>query len=380
MTQQPGSTDPHSVGIVAPKMAVFEEPLPLESGRELPGLEICYETYGELNATASNAVLICHALSGHHHAAGFHTADREREPKPGWWDALIGPGKALDTDQFFIVCPTNPGSCFGSTGPTSVNPQTGRLWGSDFPDLVVRDWVRAQTMLTDRLGIDCWAAVGGGSLGGMQALQWALDYPDRLKRAIVIAAAARLSAQNIAFNEVARQAITSDRDFVDGNYAEQNLIPRKGLALARMIGHITYLSDVGMGERFGRRVLVDADGDEHAGFQVESYLHHQGETFSESFDANTYLQLTHMLDSFDPAGERSLTELLRAVRCRILLVAFSSDWRFSPERSREMVNALIAAGCDPSYLEIESGLGHDAFLFPIERYIHALRAFLEAPV
>ncbi|KAA8981218.1 MULTISPECIES: homoserine O-succinyltransferase MetX [Gammaproteobacteria] len=365
-----------SVGIVEPQSLHFPEPIRLESGHTLPEFNLVFETYGTLNADASNAVLICHALSGHHHAAGYHSRE---DRKPGWWDACIGPGKPIDTNKFFVVCPNNLGGCHGSTGPASENPDTGRPYGPDFPVITVRDWVKSQARLADRLGIDQWAAVIGGSLGGMQALDWAIHYPERIRHAVVIAATPRLTAQNIAFNEVARRAITSDPEFHEGRYLENNAIPQRGLMLARMVGHITYLSDVSMGEKFGRELRDHAY---HFGFdvefQVESYLQYQGVRFSESFDANTYLLMTRALDYFDPAREfgNDLTRAMAEARCRFLVLSFSSDWRFAPEHSQKLVNAMVDARRDVSYAEIDSDWGHDAFLVPNERYESLFRAYM----
>ncbi len=365
-----------SVGLVTPQSIAFTDALPLVSGRTLPAYEIVYETYGTLNTARDNAVLICHALSGDHHAAGFHSED---DAKPGWWDNCIGPGKPIDTERFFVVSPNNLGGCKGSTGPTSVNPETGRVYGPDFPIVTVKDWVESQARLADRLGITRWAAVIGGSLGGMQALQWAIDYPERIRHAIMIAAAPKLSAQNIAFNEVARQAILSDPDFHEGRYIEAGAVPRRGLMLARMLGHITYLSDAGMGDKFGRELR---DGGISYGFdvefQVESYLRHQGRSFVERFDANTYLLMTKALDYFDPAADfdHDLARALRDVTAKFLLISFTTDWRFSPARSREIVKALLDCDKDVTYAQIEAEHGHDAFLVPIPRYFDILRGYL----
>ncbi|MCH8551775.1 MAG: homoserine O-acetyltransferase [Natronospirillum sp.] len=380
-TGQPADLDPdhgkvRSVGIVEPQVMTFDEPLPLRSGRTLDHYELVYETYGELNESASNAILICHALSGHHHAAGYHS---EQDSKPGWWDACIGPGKAIDTERYFVVSLNNLGGCHGSTGPQSINPDTGKQWGPDFPVMAVRDWVKSQARLADRLGIECWLAVVGGSLGGMQALRWSIDYPDRLRGAAAIASAPKLTAQNIAFNEVARQAIINDPSFHHGHYAEHGDYPKQGLMLARMLGHITYLSDAGMREKFGRDLKTGTlSFDYDVDFQVESYLRHQGENFSSTFDANTYLLMTKALDYFDPAADHDhdLARCLAQAKARFLVVAFSTDWRFAPERSEEIVNALIHAGKDVSYLEIDAPQGHDAFLFPIKPYVRALSGFL----
>lgn len=367
-----------SVGIVVPRTLHFDEPLTLACARVLPGYEIVFETYGELNAAHSNAVLICHALSGDHHAAGWHSAD---DRKPGWWDNCIGPGKPIDTNRFFVVSLNNIGGCGGSTGPCSIDPATGRIWGPDFPAVRVRDWVSTQIRLADHLGIERWAAVIGGSLGGMQAMRWAVDHPGRVAHCIVIAAALKLSAQNLAFNEIARKAITSDPNFHEGWFLDHDTLPRQGLAIARMIGHVTYLSDEMMGDRFGRErraELDDAAPGEPAEFQVQSYLRYQGDAFADRFDANTYLLMTHALDQFDLARDHGddPVSAFRSARCRFLVMSFSSDWRFSPARSREIVDALIAARRDVSYLEIEANEGHDAFLLPITRYHDALRRYL----
>ena len=363
-----------SVGLVEPSTFRYEAPFLLQCGETLPGYELVYETYGELNASKSNAILICHALSGHHHAAGFHQRD---EPKPGWWDSCIGPGKPIDTDLFFVVSLNNLGGCHGTTGPRAKNPKTGIAYGPEFPTVHVSDWVKTQVHLSDHLGIEKFAAVIGGSLGGMQAMQWAIDYPDRLHAAVVIASAAKLSAQNIAFNEIARQAITSDPNFFEGRYAENESNPDQGLMLARMIGHVTYLSDDGMREKFGRELKsgnLQTGGDVE--FQVESYLHHQGRTFSQVFDANTYVLMTKALDLFDPAGEASLSEVLAQVKARFFVISFTSDWRFSVERSQEIVDALVAANKNVASAIIESEHGHDSFLLPIPRYFAALTTYL----
>ncbi|MBZ9540079.1 MULTISPECIES: homoserine O-succinyltransferase MetX [Modicisalibacter] len=357
-----------SVGLVTPQQARFDEPLPLACGKTLPAYELVYETYGELNAERSNAVLVCHALSGHHHAAGYHSPD---DRKPGWWDAHIGPGKAIDTDRFFVVSLNNLGGCHGSTGPCHINPETGRLWGPEFPVMTVGDWVDSQVRLADRLGIARFAAVVGGSLGGMQVLQWAMRYPERIANAVVIAATPRLTAQNIAFNEVARQAIRSDPDFHGGWYAAHDTVPKRGLKLARMVGHITYLSEHSMGAKFGRDLRSDElNFGYDVEFQVESYLRYQGDAFSTAFDANTYLLMTKALDYFDPAADHQgdLAAALAPASCRFLVVSFSTDWRFTPERSRELVDALMRARKPVSYAAIDSPHGHDAFLLPDARY------------
>ncbi|WP_095162133.1 homoserine O-acetyltransferase [Pseudomonas sp. Irchel 3F5] len=359
-----------SVGLVTPQLAQFSEPLALACGRSLATYELIYETYGTLNSSASNAVLICHALSGHHHAAGYHSPD---DRKPGWWDSCIGPGKPIDTNRFFVVSLNNLGGCNGSTGPSSLNPLTGKPYGADFPVLTVEDWVHSQARLADRLGIQQWAAVVGGSLGGMQALQWTITYPDRVRHCLDIASAPKLSAQNIAFNEVARQAILTDPEFHGGSFQDQGVIPKRGLMLARMVGHITYLSDDSMGEKFGRELKSDKlNYDFHSvEFQVESYLRYQGEEFSGRFDANTYLLMTKALDYFDPAASHGgdLAATLAHVTADYCVMSFTTDWRFSPARSREIVDALIAARKNVCYLDIDSPYGHDAFLIPTPRYI-----------
>ena len=373
------SNSNNSLGLVTPQTAVFEEPLELACGRHLANYELVYETYGELNQERSNAVLICHALSGHHHAAGYHQAD---DKKAGWWNECIGPGKPIDTNRFFVVSLNNLGGCHGSTGPSSSNPETGKSWGPDFPSLRARDWVNSQARLADLLKIECWAAVIGGSLGGMQAMRWALMYPERIKHCVVIASAIKLSAQNIAFNEIARQAIVSDPNFNNGNYLDHNTIPDKGLALARMVGHITYLSDHAMARKFGRDLrsgTLETGTDDDIEFQVESYLRHQGSQFSGSFDANTYILMTRALDYFDLAREynHDPVQAFAQAKCSFLVVSFSTDWRFSPQRSREIVDALIAANRPVSYAEIEASEGHDAFLLPIPRYLEVFDAYMK---
>ncbi|HCV41687.1 homoserine O-acetyltransferase [Pseudomonas vlassakiae] len=366
-----------SVGLVTPQIASFDEPLALACGRSLNSYELVYETYGTLNASASNAVLICHALSGHHHAAGYHAAT---DRKPGWWDSCIGPGKPIDTNRFFVVSLNNLGGCNGSTGPSSVNPATGKPYGAEFPVLTVEDWVHSQARLADRLGIQQWAAIVGGSLGGMQALQWTITYPDRVRHCVDIASAPKLSAQNIAFNEVARQAILTDPEFHGGSFQDQGVIPKRGLMLARMVGHITYLSDDSMGEKFGRELKSDKlNYDFHSvEFQVESYLRYQGEEFSGRFDANTYLLMTKALDYFDPAAANGgdLAATLAHVKADYCIMSFTTDWRFSPARSREIVDALMAARKNVCYLEIDSPYGHDAFLIPTPRYMQGFANYM----
>ena len=366
---------PSSVGAVSARKAHFDQPLRLRSGAELNAFDIAYETYGTLNATRSNAVLVCHALNASHHVAGFY----ESEPgNVGWWDNLVGPGKPLDTRRFFVVGSNYLGSCFGSTGPASLNPATGKPWGADFPVVTIEDWVEAQARLADRLGIERFAAAIGGSLGAMQALQWTLSYPERIRHSIVVAAAARLTPQNIAFNEVARQAIMTDPDFHGGHYYDRGVVPTRGLRLARMLGHITYLSGEAMAEKFGRLLRRGTPGfDFDIDFEIESYLRYQGDKFSSYFDANTYLRITKALDYFDPAADYSgdLTAALARAKAAFLVVSFNSDWRFPPPRSREIVRALLDNRRIVSYLEIAAPGGHDAFLLEDPRYHAALRAY-----
>jgi homoserine O-acetyltransferase len=345
------------------------------------------ETYGQLNTARSNAVLVCHALNASHHVAGLH-ADEHGQPLPksqGWWDNLIGPGKPLNTDKFFVICVNNPGSCFGSTGPRDINPDTGRVYGADFPVVTVEDWVDAQARVLDRLGIDQLAAVLGGSLGGMQALSWTLQYPQRVRHCVAVATAPNLSAQNIAFNEVARRAIITDPDFHGGHFYEHDVVPRRGLRVARMIGHITYLSDDVMEEKFGRSMVGRELGDEPAystqdiEFQVESYLRYQGDKFSDYFDANTYLLITRALDYFDPAREHGgdLAAALSKAVAKFLVISFTTDWRFAPARSREIVKALVDNNHDVSYAEIDAPHGHDAFLLDDARYHSLVWAYFD---
>ena len=384
--------------IVTPQTRRFDEPLLLQSGAQLPGYELVFETYGELNAERSNAVLVCHALNASHHVAGLH-ADASGQPLPrseGWWDNMIGPGKPLDTNRYFVIGVNNLGSCFGSTGPTHPNPATGQPWGADFPVVTVEDWVNAQARLLDVLGIETLAAVMGGSLGGMQTLSWTLQYPHRVRHAVVVASAPNLTAENIAFNEVARRAIVTDPDFHGGHYLREGTLPRRGLRIARMIGHITYLSDDVMNTKFGRS-LKPRDGDnalqasdqpssgsqtyrystQDVEFQIESYLRYQGDKFSDYFDANTYLLITRALDYFDPARSHGggLSAALARATAKFLLISFTTDWRFAPARSREMVKALLENRRDVSYVEIDAPHGHDAFLLDDPRYLAAVRAY-----
>ena len=368
-----------SVGIVKPQVAKFEDPLNLECGFTLDSFELVYETYGRLNKNRSNAVLVCHALSGNHHAAGFHN---ENDDRAGWWDEYIGPGKPIDTEKFYVVSLNNLGGCHGSTGPCSENPTTLKPWGNSFPSIRVKDWVESQVRLADRLEIDSWAAVIGGSLGGMQVMQWAIDHPLRIRNAVVIASALKLSAQNIAFNEIARQAIQADPKFVDGNYLGTKTIPEQGLALARMIGHVTYLSDDAMALKFGRELRsgsFDANFSGGIEFQVESYLKYQGKRFSGQFDANSYILMTRALDFFDLARNYNdnAVAAFSVAECKFLVVSFTTDWRFSPSRSHEIVEALIAAKKNVTYMEIKADEGHDAFLLPIPRYFQTISAYMK---
>ena len=368
---------PRSVGAVAPQTMHFDQPLAFRSGSVLQSYDLMYETYGTLNAEHSNAVLVCHALNASHHVAGFYEG---QERSLGWWDNMVGPGKPLDTERFFVIGVNNLGGCFGSTGPATPDPATGRPYGSTFPVVTVEDWVQAQARLAERLGITRFAAVMGGSLGAMQALQWTISHPDRVANAVVVAATPKLSAQNIAFNEVARQAITTDPDFHGGDFYSHGVIPRRGLRLARMIGHITYLSDDAMMEKFGR-ALRSGDFNFHfdVDFEVESYLRYQGDKFAEYFDANTYLLITRALDYFDPAKDfgDDLSRALSVAKARFLVASFTSDWRFAPARSREIVKALLDNKLDVSYAEIDAPHGHDAFLLEDARYLALVRSFYD---
>ena len=365
--------------IVTPQFMEFSEPLALQSGASVRGYTLAFETYGTLNADRSNAVLVCHALNASHHVAGTYAGQDRSE---GWWDTMIGPGKPVDTNRFFVIGINNLGSCFGSTGPMHVNPDTGRVYGADFPVVTVEDWVNAQARLLDRLGIDRLAAVMGGSLGGMQALSWTLQHPKRVRHAVVVASAPNLNAENIAFNEVARRAIVTDPDFHGGPFYQHGVVPKRGLRIARMIGHITYLSDDVMNEKFGRQLRDGIDlkyTTQDIEFQIESYLRYQGDKFSDYFDANTYLLITRALDYFDPARafEGNLTRALAPAEASFLLVSFSTDWRFSPRRSREIVKALLDNRREVAYAEIDAPHGHDAFLLEDPRYLGVVRAYFD---
>jgi homoserine O-acetyltransferase/O-succinyltransferase len=368
--------------IAQPQTMHFTQPLGLRCGRELGPYQLVYETYGQLNEQRSNAVLICHALNASHHVAGIYPGQDKSE---GWWDNMVGPGKPLDTDRFFVIGVNNLGSCFGSTGPMHTNPQTGRVYGADFPVVTVEDWVNSQARLLDELGIVQLAAVMGGSLGGMQALSWTLQHPDRVRHALVIASSPNLNAENIAFNEVARRAIATDPDFHGGHFYNHGVVPKRGLRIARMLGHITYLSDDVMNEKFGRRLqnaLANAPYQyttQDIEFEIESYLRYQGDKFSDYFDANTYLLITRALDYFDPAREfgGDLSAALARAKAAFLLISFSTDWRFSPARSREMVRALLQNRSTVSYAEIDAPHGHDAFLLDDARYLALVRSYFD---
>jgi homoserine O-acetyltransferase len=379
--------------IAEAKSLSISDPLTLQCGAVLPSYELSYETYGRLNADASNAVLICHALNASHHVAGVYADETGaiQQKSEGWWDNMVGPGKPVDTNRFFVIGVNNIGSCFGSTGPASINPATGAVWGADFPVVTVEDWVTTQAKLLDALGITQLAAVMGGSLGGMQATSWTLQYPERVRHAVVVASAPNLTAENIAFNEVARRAIVTDPDFHEGFYRRHDTLPRRGLRIARMIGHITYLSDDVMNAKFGRR-LRDAvsnavQRDYHfttqgIEFEIESYLRYQGDKFAEYFDANTYLLITRALDYFDPARAcgGDLSAAFAPVKAKFLLVSFTTDWRFSPARSREMVRALLDNHHRVSYAEVDAPHGHDAFLMDDSRYHGTVRAYFDKEV
>lgn len=366
-----------SVGAVTARSIDFDEPLRLQSGALIVNYTLVYETYGKLNADKSNAVLICHALNASHHVAGYY-ADQPKNI--GWWDNMVGPGKPVDTNRFFVIGVNNLGSCFGSTGPMHLNPETDKPYGHGFPVITVEDWVRAQARLADELEIDKFAAVMGGSLGGMQALAWSMMFPDRLEHCVAIASTAKLTAQNIAFNEVARQAILTDPDFHGGDFYSYGVVPKNGLRMARMIGHITYLSNADMSEKFGRELrsgqYLFGFGVE---FEIESYLHHQGDKFSSYFDANTYLLITRALDYFDPAApyDGDLARALAGTQAKFLLASFTTDWRFSSDASRAIVKALIDNRREVTYADIDAPHGHDAFLLTDERYHDLVRSYFD---
>lgn len=369
--------DSESVGVVTPQYVTIDKPLQLKSGLMLDSYHLVYETYGQLNAARSNAVLICHALSGNHHVAGVY-ADKEKSY--GWWDNMVGPGKPIDTNRFFVIGVNNLGGCHGSTGPASIDTKTGKHYGASFPIVTVEDWVETQAQLAEHLGIEQFAAIVGGSLGGMQAMQWTLDYPEKVRHALVIAAAAKLTAQNIAFNDVARQAIMTDQEFYGGNYYAYDTLPRRGLRLARMLGHITYLSDDSMAAKFGRSLRKsELSFGFDVEFEIESYLRYQGDKFADLFDANSYLLMTKALDYFDPADAYGgdLSAAFRVAKANYLILSFTTDWRFSPERSREIVKALLDNKINVSYAEITSSHGHDSFLMETQYYHQLVRAYMD---
>ena len=366
--------------IATPQSMTFDAPLPLQSGKSIRAYSLAYETYGTLNAAKSNAVLVCHALNASHHVAGRYQGQDKSE---GWWDNMIGPGKPLDTNQFFVIGVNNLGSCFGSTGPMHTNPDTATVYGADFPVVTVEDWVDSQARLLDALGIQTLAAILGGSLGGMQALSWTLQYPDRVRHCVAVATAPNLTAENIAFNEVARRAIATDPDFHGGNFYQHGVVPKRGLRIARMVGHITYLSDDVMNEKFGRQLKEGIDlkfSTQDVEFQIESYLRYQGDKFAEYFDANTYLLITRALDYFDPAKKfgGNLTQALAHATAKFLLVSFTTDWRFAPTRSREVVKALLDNKIQVSYAEIDAPHGHDAFLLDDPRYASVISSYFNS--
>lgn len=368
--------DSNSVGIVTPQYVHIDKPLALRSGTVLSSYNLVYETYGKLNATKSNAVLVCHALSGNHHIAGIY-ADTPKSN--GWWDNMIGPGKPIDTNRFFVIGVNNLGGCHGSTGPASIDARTGKHYGANFPIVTVEDWVETHVQLAEHLGIEQLAAVVGGSLGGMQALQWTLDYPEKVRYALVIAAASKLTAQNIAFNDVARQAIMSDQEFYGGDYYAFNTLPKRGLRLARMLGHITYLSDDSMAAKFGRDLRRDTFSfDFDVEFEIESYLRYQGDKFADLFDANSYLLMTKALDYYDPAAtyDGDLSVAFKNIKADFLVLSFTSDWRFSPERSRDIVKALLDNEINVSYAQITSSHGHDSFLMETTYYHQLVQAYM----
>ncbi len=378
MSSNPSNEDHQSVGVVTPQTAIFNQALKLDCGQVLDSHELIFETYGQLNEQKNNAILVCHALSGDHHAAGIHRID---DQKQGWWDSCIGPGKAIDTNRFFVVSSNNLGGCKGSTGPLTVNPNTGTLYGPDFPIVTCSDWVNSQKMLMEHLGLDHWAAVVGGSLGAMQGMQWAIDHPDCVDNILLVASAAKLSAQNVAFNEVARQAIMTDPEFHEGRYFEHDTVPKRGLMLARMLGHITYLSEDAMHEKFGRELRTEKlNYNYDVEFQVESYLRYQGASFVERFDANTYLLMTKALDYFDPARDfdNNLVRAFEQIKAKVMVISFTSDWRFSTERSDEIVNAMMLAGRNVSSTIIQSISGHDSFLMPIDDYTQSISSWFSS--
>jgi len=367
----------NSIGIVKPNIFKCADPIKLSCGMTLDNFELIYETYGKLNKNKDNAVLVCHALSGNQHVAGRH---KKTDKHPGWWDSLVGPGKPLNTNKFFVIGINNLGGNEGSTGPKSINPKTKKVWGSSFPIITVEDWVKTQKTLINYLGIQRLSSVIGGSLGGMQALEWNLQFPNEVKNTIIIAAAPNLTAQNIAFNEVARQSIITDPDFQKGNFYTKKNKPKRGLRVARMLGHITYLSNDAMKSKFGRKKKnKDFQYNFNTEFEIESYLNYQGDKFAKEFDANTYIRMTKALDYYDPTkqNKKRLSEVFKKIKSKFLVISFTSDWRFSPSRSKEIVKSLLDNNINVSYAEISAESGHDAFLMSDDHYHEILNSFFK---
>jgi homoserine O-acetyltransferase len=352
----------------------FADGITLDSGDRLENFELMIETYGELNESGSNAILLCHAFSGNHHAAG-----KNKESEIGWWDEIVGPNKAIDTDKYYVVCCNNLGGCGGSSGPTTINPSSEKPYGKNFPQISVKDWVNSQKMLMDKIGVPYWHLVAGGSLGGMQALEWAISYPNDIKKAGIFAAASNSSTQNIALNEVARESIRKDQNFHDGDYLEHNVIPKSGLKTARMLGHITYLSEELMDSRFGRRFQdEDSKVDQEVDFEVENYLQYKGEKFSESFDANSYILMTKAMDGYVAGQDIGLRDAMKNVKSQLLIVGFYSDWLYPPERGKEIQMAAMDNNINSSYIVLEGAHGHDSFLFSSEEYSKVISKFIES--
>ena len=352
----------------------FADGMTLDSGDRLEQVELMIETYGELNESGSNAILLCHAFSGNHHAAG-----KNKESEIGWWDEIVGPNKAIDTEKYYVVCCNNLGGCGGSSGPTTINPSSEKPYGKNFPQISVKDWVNSQKMLMDKIGVPYWHLVAGGSLGGMQALEWAISYPNDIKKAGIFAAASNSSTQNIALNEVARESIRKDQNFHDGDYLEHNVIPKSGLKTARMLGHITYLSEELMDSRFGRRFQdEDSKVDQEVDFEVENYLQYKGEKFSESFDANSYILMTKAMDGYVAGQDIGLRDAMKNVKSQLLIVGFYSDWLYPPERGKEIQMAAMDNNINSSYIVLEGAHGHDSFLFSSEEYSKVISKFIES--
>ena len=352
----------------------FADGITLNSGDRLENFELMIETYGELNESGSNAILLCHAFSGNHHAAG-----KNNDSEIGWWDEIVGPNKAIDTDKYYVVCCNNLGGCGGSSGPTTINPSSEKPYGKNFPQISVKDWVNSQKMLMDKIGVPYWHLVAGGSLGGMQALEWAISYPNDIKKAGIFAAASNSSTQNIALNEVARESIRKDQNFHDGDYLEHNVIPKSGLKTARMLGHITYLSEELMDSRFGRRFQdEDSKVDQEVDFEVENYLQYKGEKFSESFDANSYILMTKAMDGYVAGQDIGLRDAMKNVKSQLLIVGFYSDWLYPPERGKEIQMAAMDNNINSSYIVLEGAHGHDSFLFSSEEYSKVISKFIES--